>query len=400
MSSLPPQAFLRCRHAGPQFASATRRCLCPALVGTKLVRPETCLPCAYRDRPAPLRAPARIQRLENLREQLHPGLPAEAVQALLDRTRLTKPEGWWEWPNVQEAHRRLADAHVERIGAFPGGAPSRGVVIVGGGKYFASAYVTIRVLRRVGCRLPIELWHFAEEMDDAMRSLAAEWDVTCVDADALARRRPYRFLDHWWRGWQLKAYALLHTSFHEVLLLDADSYPVRNPEFLFDWPEYRRLGAVFWPDAGQSSSLLSQRVWSVFGVRPWPGAANESGQMLVNRAACWREVRLAAHYNARADFTYRHVYGDKDTFPLAWSRLGRPFARMWPKCIRRQPGLLQLDDRGEVLFQHRVHDKFRLPDTRFEGTPQDAHANRFYPHLAHEQFCFEALEELARRWSR
>jgi hypothetical protein len=333
-----------------------------------------------------------------LSRELHPELPVELAQRVLDQPPREHPEGWWAWPRVQAAHRRLASEIVERVPAY-GGGEGRGIVVIGGGKYFVSAYVTIRVLREVGCRLPIELWHLAGEMTDQMRSLAAEWDVRCVDADALARERPFRFLDHWWRGWQLKAFALLHAPFREVLLLDADSYPVRNPEFLFDWSEYRRRGAIFWPDAPGSAALLPSGVWSVFGIEPLAMRPNDSGQLVVDRQACWREINLAAHYNAHADYVYRYVYGDKDTFLLAWRRLGRPFARMWPECIARTPGLLQLDDRGEILFQHRIHDKFRLNGTRFASTPQAAAVNRFHPHLAHELFCFRVVEELAKEFN-
>ena len=49
-------------------------------------------------------------------------------------------------------------------------------------------------------------------------------------------------------GWEAKAYAILHCPFEEVLLLDADIVPVRDPSFLFDSDEYQRSGSVLWPD--------------------------------------------------------------------------------------------------------------------------------------------------------
>ena len=48
------------------------------------------------------------------------------------------------------------------------------------------------------------------------------------------------------KGFALKAFALYATSFTEVILLDADNIPVMNPALLFDSPEYKLHGNVFW----------------------------------------------------------------------------------------------------------------------------------------------------------
>ena len=60
-----------------------------------------------------------------------------------------------------------------------------------------------------------------------MRSLLAEQSAVCMDGLAMRRVHPARRLG----GWELKCYALLHSAFAEVLLLDADNCPVRNPDF-------------------------------------------------------------------------------------------------------------------------------------------------------------------------
>ena len=80
-----------------------------------------------------------------------------------------------------------------------------------------------------------------------------------------ARRHPARRLE----GWELKAFDALHTPFEEVIFLDADSYPCRNPEFLFDQKDYKTRGAIFWPDI----PIIDERLkWTAFGVPdPPPG---------------------------------------------------------------------------------------------------------------------------------
>jgi hypothetical protein len=331
--------------------------------------------------------------------RLHPDMPWQQVARLRLLRPWPQPEEWWSWPNVQTAQRRLADRAAHHVSPYPGNR-GRGIVVVGGGKYFVSAYVTIRVLRHVGCTLPIELWHLRGEINAVQRRLAEAHGVRCRDADALAASRPFRFLDHWWRGWQLKAYALLHAGFREVLLLDADCYPIRNPEFLFAWSGYRTHGACFWPDRFPEISNHGMDPFEVLEIPREAGLAAESGQLLIDRRACWQPLNLAGHYNSQADFMYRVVYGDKDTFPLAWRKLGRTFARPWPHCDFRPPGLLHYGPDGEPLFQHRVFDKFHLSSANFDSTPQHSSANMFYPAMVHERFCFDVLDRLAAQLSR
>ena len=61
--------------------------------------------------------------------------------------------------------RRAADAFVRAAPPYPAGRfAGRGIVVCGGGeKYFPCAWVCLRMLRRVGCGLPVELWHIGQE---------------------------------------------------------------------------------------------------------------------------------------------------------------------------------------------------------------------------------------------
>ena len=80
-----------------------------------------------------------------------------------------------------------------------------------------------------------------------MKALVAGLGVECVDAHEVRVNSPARIL----RGWELKSFALLHSRFAEVLLLDADNVPVRNPEYLFETPRFQETAAVLWPDRGR-----------------------------------------------------------------------------------------------------------------------------------------------------
>ena len=263
----------------------------------------------------------------------------------------------------------------------PGRFSGQGIVICGGGKkYFPSVYVLVRLLRKLGCVLPIEVWHLgADEMTATMRVLLMKHGVTCMDALAVRRWHPVRRLG----GWGLKCYALLHCAFAEVLLLDADNCPVRDPSFLFDAPEYRRHGAVFWPDFSRFAE--DQAVWVASGIPYRDEREFESGQIVVDKARCWRALNVAMHLNEHSDWWYRLVHGDKDTFHIAWRKIGQTYAMPNAAPLALQATILQHDFAGGRLFQHRNFAKWTL-----EGNPRIAG-------FQFEKECLRFLAALRRR---
>ena len=46
----------------------------------------------------------------------------------------------------------------------------------------------------------------------------------------------------------------------QVLLLDGDNLPLRNPEALFESPEYKMLGNLFFPDFWNGVNKLIQEM--------------------------------------------------------------------------------------------------------------------------------------------
>ncbi len=259
----------------------------------------------------------------------------------------------------------------------------RGIVICGGGaKYFPCAWVTVKLLRHHGCTLPIELWYLgANEMTAAMRALLTPLGVEPVDGLEVRRRHPVPSLF----GWELKAFALQHCRFAEVLLLDADNVAVRDPSFLFDEPEYLAKGAIFWPDF--ATLAAEKRIWSLMGIAYREEPAFESGQILIHKEKSWKALKLAGHLNAQSAFYYRHIHGDKDTFHMAWARLDQPYAMPSRRLEALEATMCQHDLQGRRLFQHRNADKWRI-DGR----------NRRIPGFQHEEICRQFIDELRQRW--
>ena len=277
-----------------------------------------------------------------------------------------------------------ARAFIDGIQHYPASRfDGRGIVICAGGlRYFACAWVCIKMLRYFGVSLPVEIWALGpRELDSRMRRIVAPLGVRCVDASEIRKRYPVRIL----KGWELKPYAILHSRFREVLLLDADNVPVANPRVLFGSSEYRRHGALFWPCFRSMPS--NHAIWKICHVTCQSEPEFESGQLIVDKARCWDPLQLTMHLNENSDFYYSHIYGDKDTFHVAWRMLGREFG-----MIGKRPELLagvacQSGTDGRPMFMHRTQAKwdFNGPTLMVPGFP-------------FEEVCFDFLEELRRKW--
>lgn len=205
---------------------------------------------------------------------------------------------------------------------FSGGS-GRGIVIVGGGRYLPSAYIAIRHLRQHACALPIQLWHLGEqETPQFWHDLVSMWRVESVDALRAPGAVDFKHLG----GWECKIHAIIGCPFEQVLLLDADNLPLVNPEFLFESELFARHGHVFWPDfyyQPEHRYAIRPRAWRDLGLTPRAGMEIDSGQLLIDRARCRRELQVCRTLNTHSDECYdRWTWGDKDTFTLAWL-LGR-----------------------------------------------------------------------------
>jgi ADP-heptose:LPS heptosyltransferase len=250
------------------------------------------------------------------------------------------------------------DRFTETIPPYPGTFKGRGIVICGGGvRYFTNAWACINLLRHFGCRLPIQLWHLGpNEVDQQMRSLLAPLGVECVDALRMRKRFPARILN----GWELKPYAILHSRYRELLLLDADNMPVANPDYLFESPQFTECGAIFWPDFPLARTKRGTAIWRSCGLRQPDEPEFETGQIVVDKQRCWSALCLTMWFNENSDFYYRYIHGDKETFHLAWRKLRRPYALV-PKSVHSLAGIMcQHDFRGKRIFQHRSRDKWDL----------------------------------------
>lgn len=238
---------------------------------------------------------------------------------------------------------------------------SRGIVTVGGSKYNPSLMVSLRLLRRTGSDLPVEVFMPADEYeaelcDEYMPLLNA---VCRTFPEPSTGGQGFR-LAHY----QFKIFAVLFSSFADVLWLDADNFPLHDVAPLFDAAAFQDTGLVTWPDLWQTT--ISPAYYLVAGVaaeRVQARASTEAGQLLVSKRRHWRTLLLAAYYNYHGPDHYYALLcqggagiGDKETFVPAASAMGLPYYQVRAPPARlghyKSNGMTGLGIHTFALMQH------------------------------------------------
>lgn len=237
----------------------------------------------------------------------------------------------------------------------PEGIEGRGIVTCAGGlQLFTNVYVLIRLLReRLKCSLPIQVWTFGgEELSPRMRHILCSLDVEIIDIQSPVFTDGRSIAS----GWQLKSLAILRSRFAEVLFLDADQVPVVDPAFLFQSEQYRTSGAVFWPDT--LTVRADNPIWPLLGLPAEEVTSWESGQLIVDKRCHWRALQLMELLNTHADTVYDKIYGDKDTFLVAWRWLNADHELIPHAPFRDARVIVQRDFDGKPIFHHRTDAKW------------------------------------------
>ncbi|CAK7207483.1 mannosyltransferase [Sporothrix eucalyptigena] len=221
-------------------------------------------------------------------------------------------------------------AGAKEAGAAPS-TPRRGIVTVGGGKYFVILAVSLRFLRRSGTTLPVEVFVTEAEYEKKI----------CEDVlpklNAICRVYPQLGVENKQiQGFQLKTFALLFSTFDEILFLDADNSAMRDVEPLFKSEPFQKTGLVTWPDYWQTTvSPLYHEIASAattpIAIPVTARPSTETGQLLIDKQRHWKTLLMATYYNFYGPkFYYRLLnqgftgMGDKETFLPAAAVFGLP----------------------------------------------------------------------------
>ncbi|KAK6596937.1 glycosyltransferase family 71 protein [Botrytis cinerea] len=258
---------------------------------------------------------------------------------------------------------------------------NRGIVMAAGDRpALIRARTSLRLLRSYNCTLPVEIFHFDSELSaPALSSLLSDIkELQNSDSGTSGINITMRVVEDvskgsGWKDFQIKGAAIQQSSFDEILYLDTDSYPLRNPEYLFEGREWRDTGLLLWPD--YSKSHPTNPMWRLLGQPCRNEYEGESGQVMISRTRHQDILWLIEYFAFHHEEFYGFMGGDRDSFRAAALLLGKPWTgpgRMNAVGAAKIPGkpqsgghtMLQADPSGKWMFVHAnliKHSQFAKP---------------------------------------
>ena len=217
-----------------------------------------------------------------------------------------------------------------------------GVVTTGDARLMPVLLVSLRMLRKTGCTLPVEVFidDWTVYQHDVCDVLLPSLNARCIVVSNIYNtakdvKKAERFL--------FKPLAILYSSFQNVLFLDSDSFPLYDPSILFLNPPYTTHGLVVWPD--WPGLGISEHFYHVADLPEEPPSnrfSTESGQILINKQVHRESLLMMLFYNYYGPDHF-HVLtsqlcagaGDKDTYVPAAMAVGLPWYQ-----VRTRPAVM------------------------------------------------------------
>lgn len=236
---------------------------------------------------------------------------------------------------------------------------TRGIIIPCPSKYELICLNSVQFLRsQLNNQLPIEIWEIGNEISHSVRNqFKLINNCTFKNVNKYADCNPYH-----WKGFQIKAFALYHTTFDEVILCDADVTFFKNPEIIYQDENYIRTGAYFFkdlerwtfhnlhhnsPDKFSSIEFYNLRKGFIHNMIPkktdlfpieWAylyednlptvpvkEALQESGVVFIDKTIHEQSIMHIYMLNNNHNETYKYVWGDKETFWIGCVMSNTPF---------------------------------------------------------------------------
>lgn len=244
---------------------------------------------------------------------------------------------------------------------------SNGIVYVGGGKYSWFALLSIKHLRNIGSKLPVEVYiPFEDEYEKEFCEVTLpKLNAKCLKMYEILDLEVIKKSNFEIKGFMLKSLAILLSNFENILLLDADNVPYLNPDILFVTEPFLSYGLVVWPDYWERTTHPA--FYEIQGIdlfeenlnkkdpktkkikytskdqikndvplhdleKTIPNPSTESGQLLISKKTHSDVILLSLYYNIYGPNYYYHLLtqwapgqGDKDTFLAAANLLNSKY---------------------------------------------------------------------------
>lgn len=214
---------------------------------------------------------------------------------------------------------------IKNVDVVTGACPAKGktgiAMTIGTQSHVDNAYATLSALRnQQKSSMPVTIFHMDGEVakDVADMFTQAFGNIQFVNMANLPstplcdEQAP--------AGFAIKALALYHAKeyYQHVMWMDVDSLPLTTPESLFESEAYTTKGNMFWPDF--FSGWVNEAIYDALTTaKPSEVADTESGQLLLDTCKHADVLQYVHALNQQSAVTYDYMFGDKDTFRLAFA---------------------------------------------------------------------------------
>ena len=272
-----------------------------------------------------------IESLNEWNVGLYPGLYSRQVQAVIgDELQQLRETGSGCSPAaivpvipryavvhvsaVHEIQRRFTDTVV----AAQANAEGRGMVTTARDADIANLWVLLNEWARLKVELPLEVWSLEGELSEDNQARLAS--VTPWIRLRIVPRNVGSAV--------LKSYALCYSPLKQMLWLDNDCVPIRDPAALFADPEFVAKGSLFWLDADgiRAADAFGPMagIWKLYGIPYNDCPALSPKHFLVDKARCLAQLLLAMFVNRNHNL-YESLCGEgaaeTGSFRFAWQYL-------------------------------------------------------------------------------
>jgi alpha 1,2-mannosyltransferase len=240
--------------------------------------------------------------------------------------------------------------------------------------------VTIRMLRKAGSTLPIELFIPVPEEYDAnvCENILPALNTKCIILSDAVKNVVIK-------KYQYKVFSMLFSSFENIFFLDVDNIAVLNPDEMFTSPMFKQYGMISWLDFW--AETISPHYFEIIS-RPIPPNCThysaEAGQLVMSKRKHAKTLLLAVYYNLYGPGHYyrlltqnSHGEGDKETFYTAADYWKEPYYK-----LQSLPVQLNYYKHGSYGFLAMVQphatdvwNKFNYNDTKATVRFMFIHAN-------------------------
>ncbi|KAI9653578.1 MAG: hypothetical protein M1831_005960 [Alyxoria varia] len=243
-----------------------------------------------------------------------------------DRLQLTIDE----FHELRTLHNKATSEAKDLATSLPFVAGTRGIVTSAANDALTILATSLRMLRISGSKLPVEVL-INEYEETPCQKIFPALGARCIFVhDFLPRemKHPLKY-----NHFAYKSAAVMFSSFQQILYLDADAFPVENPDSIFTTEPFTSYGFVLWPDYwSHTASHLYYDLADLPVPEMTDRAATESGAMLIDKTTHSRALILNALYNKWGPkFWYRLLSqgatgeGDKETWLAAIRVMRLPF---------------------------------------------------------------------------